>query len=81
MHVELRYFADAREAAGCDRETVEVAEAACVGDALDIACASHPALAAVRAVCRVAIDTAFVREDTPLTAGATVALIPPVGGG
>ena len=81
MQVELRYFADAREAAGTDREQVAVRDGETVADVLDAACVRHPTLVEVRARCRVAVDEAFASEQAPLHDGATVALIPPVGGG
>ena len=81
VQIELRYFADAREAAGCDGETLSVGESACVRDLLDAACTAHPLLLGVGEECRVAVNEAFASEDTRLEDGATVALIPPVGGG
>ena len=81
MQIELRYFADAREAAGCEHETLTVDDAASVRDVLDAACAAHPSLVAVRAHCRVALNESFADEDALVHDGATIALIPPVGGG
>ena len=77
----MRYFADAREAASTDQEEVELADDACVRDALAALVARHPALGDVATRSRVAVDEAFATPDQPLAAGATLALIPPVGGG
>jgi molybdopterin synthase catalytic subunit len=50
-------------------------------DALDQACAAHPALRAVADKLRLAVDQEFSPADRRLRDGSEVALIPPVSGG
>src|SRR5947199_8196237 len=81
MRVTVLYFAAARERAGTSRETFELASNALARDALEKACAAHPALGAVADKLRLAVDEEFSAADRPLRDGAEVALIPPVSGG
>ena len=81
MLIEVRHFADAREAAGCDRETLELAAGGTAADAFAALRARHPRLAALEGKLRFAIGEEFVAQDAPLDDGATLVLIPPVGGG
>ncbi len=81
MEVEIRYFAAAREAAGIEGETVAVGDDSDVAALLTTLCRRHPDLVGPAASMRIAVDEDFADTDTPLHAGAVVALIPPVGGG
>ncbi len=75
----IRWFGAAAEAAGCD---VEPTAAVTLGEALDTAMATRPALAAVLARCSVLLDG--VRAADPATAvgtGATIDVLPPFAGG
>ena len=80
MHVQVRYFAAAREAAGTGEEPLELAEDVTVADAFRVL-VERPPLAPLADRLRFAVDAAFVHPDARLAAGATLALIPPVGGG
>ena len=60
---------------------LEVADGATVGEAFGTLVDRYPALADERSALRFAIDAAFVGADVALTAGSTLVLIPPVGGG
>ena len=79
--VRLRFFAAARDEAGC----AEVAlDAATVGDALATARASYgPGFAAVLTTARVWVngDEPADGSATPLHDGDEVAVLPPVSGG
>lgn len=78
--VKVLYFAAARERAGTSAETLDLAGRT-VAEALRELCRLHPDLEPLLPRCRVALDQAFVGEDTPIPDGAELALIPPVAGG
>jgi MoaE-MoaD fusion protein len=81
MRVTIRYFAAARERAGTASEILELDEAATAGEALEAACARHPALQPVAQRLRLAVDQEFAAPERKLRDGSEVALIPPVSGG
>lgn len=81
MQVQIRYFAAAREAAGTTAEPVTIDPGATVADVAAELVRRHPALAAVLPSLRFALAEEFVKPEAPVTDGATLALIPPVGGG
>lgn len=81
MKVEVLFFAAARERAGAERESVQLAEAATVGALADDLAARHPALAPLLPRLRFAVNQAFAPPTRPLADGDEVALIPPVAGG
>jgi molybdenum cofactor biosynthesis protein MoaC/molybdopterin converting factor subunit 1 len=82
MEVEVRLFATLRERAGRDRIELELSEGATVADALE-ATAREPGLNEVLAglPVRAALNREYVSEDTPISEGDELALIPPVSGG
>jgi MoaE-MoaD fusion protein len=63
------------------RETFELPAKAVARDALEKACAAHPALRPVADKLRLAVDQEFSDGDRPLRDGSEIALIPPVSGG
>lgn len=79
--VTLRYFAAARERAGCAEEKVPLADGAHVRQLLDVLCTLHPSLTPLLPHLRVAVNHEFSALDAPVPEGAEVALIPPVAGG
>lgn len=81
MEVQVRYFASAREATGMSQERVALDGSASVGDVMAELVRRHPALAAVASSLRFALAEEFVGPETSVPDGATLALIPPVGGG
>ena len=80
--VEVRLFAVLRDRAGRDSVTVEVDEPATVADLLEAA-ARQPGLNELLPdlPVRAAVNREYVADDTVLSAGDEVALIPPVSGG
>ena len=80
MQIHIRFFAAAREAAGCVEETADLPAASRIDDLHAWLLTRHPGLATLAGV-RYAVADEFAARDTALTEGATVALIPPVGGG
>jgi molybdopterin synthase catalytic subunit len=83
MVLQVRLFAVLRERAGRDSLEVEVAEGATVADALRaLGEKSEPLAAALEAMPVVmAVNRSYVGEETTLSAGDELALIPPVSGG
>ncbi len=83
--IELLYFAWVREAIGVDGEVLPlpagVATVAALLDWLSARSAGHAAALADRGRIRVAVDQVFAQDDTPVLAGAEVAIFPPVTGG
>jgi molybdopterin converting factor subunit 1 len=83
MVLQVRLFAVLRERAGRDSLEIELAEGATVADALRaLAASSEPLGAALEAMPVVmAVNRSYVGEDTTLSTGDELALIPPVSGG
>ena len=75
------YFAAARQAAGCSREEWPVAEIAGADAFWREATTRHPALAALQAECRLAVNREFAADGRAFSAGDEIAVIPPVSGG
>ncbi len=82
MNVELRLFAVFRERAGRERLTLELPTGASVTDAL-AAAQQEPGLGEIleRMPVRAAVNREYVGEETLLSDGDEIALIPPVSGG
>ena len=75
----IRYFAQAREAAGTGAEEVA---GATVADVLAAAVERHgPRLAAVLGISAVWVDGEPCRPDEPVADAAEIAVLPPVSGG
>jgi molybdopterin converting factor subunit 1 len=79
--VVVRFFAAARERAGCSEERVETPAGTQVRELLEQLCVRHPALTALLPHLRVAVNHEFVGVDARVPEAAEVALIPPVAGG
>src|SRR4051812_46192464 len=79
--IVVRYFAVARERAGCSTEQLPLAAGTRVGALLEELVRLHPALGPVLPHLRIAVNQAFVALSEPVPEGAEVALIPPVAGG
>ena len=81
MKVRVRLFAAAKDLAGHDVLSLEVAERATVADVRTALLASAPALANIVPHALWAVDTQYALESTPITEQSEIALIPPVSGG
>ena len=83
--IELLYFAWVRERIGVDGEVLAlpdgVATVAALLDWLAGRSEGHAAALADRSRLRVAVDQVFAQAETPVAAGAEVAIFPPVTGG
>jgi len=81
MSLTVRYFAAARERAGCSSEEVELPSPSTVGALLEALAGRHPELQPLLKHLRVAVNHEFRGLDEAVKAGDEVALIPPVAGG
>lgn len=79
--VSVRFFAAARDRAGCSSCELALTPGATVRQALDALVARFPKLEALLPHLRVAVDQEFAAPEQPLTHGVELALIPPVAGG
>jgi molybdopterin converting factor subunit 1 len=78
---EIKLFAAARQFAGTDHVTLELAEGATVAHLRAALSEAQPALAALLPAALIAIDTRYAGNTDLVPAGAEIALIPPVSGG
>ena len=74
-------FASLAERAGTRRLEVPVSGGERVRDVRDWVVARYPQLASAVPTLMYALDEVYAREDAPVVAGSTLALIPPVSGG
>lgn len=81
MQVRVLLFAQLREMAGARELCVEVGAGATAGEVRAAVGRERPALAGLLANCGLALNEAYVAEETPVRAGDVLALIPPVSGG
>lgn len=81
MKVRLVYLGPARDWAGMDGETVEVANGATVDEVADGLWKRLSGLGERRAVLRFAVNQVFAEKNQVLSEGDEVAIIPPVSGG
>lgn len=79
--VSLLYFAQARDAAGTEREDFVVRNPVTAGSLVLQAAKSHPGLLKLRHVIRVAVNQQVVAGKVVLRDGDEVALLPPIMGG
>jgi molybdopterin converting factor subunit 1 len=81
MIIHLRLFARARDLAGRDALTVELAEAATVADLRRKLASDYPALSGLLERSALAVANDFAEDSRVLRANDEVALLPPVSGG
>ncbi len=81
MQRQVRLFGGLADRAGAPRVSVELDHAATVGELRDAVARQHPGLAPLLGRVTVAVDLEVASDDQRLTAGAEVALLPPVAGG
>jgi MoaE-MoaD fusion protein len=81
VEITVRLFAALREHAGTRELKLDVREGATVADAIGVLRAGALAGLPERACFVTALDREYVDEDEPLSAGAELALVPPVSGG
>jgi molybdopterin converting factor subunit 1 len=81
MMVRVRLFAMARELAGRDELSVELADGRTVADVRRALAELMPTLGGVLSHSLVAVDTRYANDDTPVDERSEIAIIPPVSGG
>lgn len=81
MRIEVVAFAQAREAIGGGRVSLELPPGSRVADALAALGRAHPTLVTLVPHLALAVDRQLVRGEHPLTPDCELALLPPVSGG
>jgi sulfur-carrier protein len=81
VKVTVRLFAVARQLAGCETVELELPIGSTVGQLRDRLAAEFPELAPVVPHVLFAIDSEYAADETPISAEAPIACIPPVSGG
>jgi molybdopterin converting factor subunit 1 len=81
MILKVRLFARAKDLAGADVVTVELAEGATAADLRAALARSHPGLAALLERSALAVNAEFASGTESLHARDEIALLPPVSGG
>jgi molybdopterin converting factor subunit 1 len=81
MMLTVRLFARAKDLAGADVVTVEIADGATAADLRAALARTHPLLAALLERSALAVNAEFAPAGQPLRATDEIALLPPVSGG
>ena len=81
MICRVKLFARARDLAGASEVSVVLPEAATVKDLRDALAREYPALKGLLERSALAVQDEFADDEVAITAGAEVALLPPVSGG
>jgi sulfur-carrier protein len=81
MQIEVLLFAAARDAAGTDSITLDVADDAQASDVIDAIGQLVPHVVSLLPSCRLAVDCCYVTPETRINSNSELALIPPVSGG
>jgi sulfur-carrier protein len=81
MVVVVRLFARAKDLAGADSLRVELPDGATVAALKTALAAGWPKLSSIVFRSAIAVDEEFATDNSLLSAGSVVALLPPVSGG
>ncbi len=81
MKVCVKLFAVARDKTGQSSIEIELPDDATIRDLRAALAKECPALSPLLPATRIAVNSEYAADHTPLTADAEVALIPPVSGG
>lgn len=81
MIVEIRLFARARDLAGRETISLELAPGTTVGELRRALARAHPELAALLGRCALAVNQDFAADAAVIPDRAEVAVLPPVSGG
>lgn len=81
MEITVRYYAQAREAAGRDEERIVLDAGASLDALWHVLAARHPALSPLEAGVSFAVGANPSARETSLQAGDVVSILPPVSGG
>jgi len=81
MRVRVLYFAGLRERAGTEGDEFDLPEGSRLRDAVAEVGRRRPNLAHLDASIRTALNLELAKDESPLSDGDEVALLPPVSGG
>lgn len=81
MRVNVKVFAQLRDALGTGDVPVELNDGATVKDVWQVLVAAHPDLARFESSVSCAVNATYARKHTHVNAGDEVAFLPPVSGG
>jgi molybdopterin converting factor subunit 1 len=81
MQVRIRYFAALREAVGAAEEALDLPDGTTVAQARGVLAERRPVLAKLLPGCAAAVNRGYAQAETPLSDGAELVFIPPLGGG
>jgi molybdopterin converting factor subunit 1 len=79
--IQVRFFAAARDIAGCEQAAIEIEAETTVASLRSRLVDEYPALAALLKHSLLAVGQQYATDQTVLSDGDEVALIPPVSGG
>ena len=79
--ITVLFFASVADIVGTKQQSREISEEASGADLKKLLAQDYPDLEAVLKSCRIARNQEFVPDDTVLSSGDEVAIIPPVSGG
>ncbi len=81
IRIAVLFFAHARELAGTDRATFDLAAGATTTALLATIIDHHPRLSVIRHQLRLAVNQTYAAVERELRDGDEVAVLPPVSGG
>jgi molybdopterin converting factor subunit 1 len=81
MKVRILLFAAAKDLARNSSVDVDVSADSTIGELRTVLAESYPTLRSLMQMSRFAIDHQFVADDTRVSSGSEIAMIPPVSGG
>jgi molybdopterin converting factor subunit 1 len=81
IQVKVKFFAAPREALGTDEIALDIPVGSTVSDVIDLLTEEYPVLRSYTRFVSVAVNRAYVGQQTELRDGDEVACLPPVGGG
>ncbi len=81
MRVRVRLFARAKDLAGASSVALDLPDGATIGQLRRHLAKEQPALAVLLERSALAVNDEFAVDETPLSPGADVAVLPPVSGG
>jgi molybdopterin converting factor subunit 1 len=79
--MKVLFFARARDLAGVAAIEMSMPAASTVGDLRGRLTADYPRLAGLLPDCAIAVDEEFADDDSEVSPGAEIAVLPPVSGG
>ena len=81
VRVIVVYMGQAREVAGTKEEQLDLSNPAIVKNAISQAVNAHPKLSELMETIKLLVNGQWAKEDSELSDGDRLTLLPPVGGG